>query len=98
MWGAFELHWGLATACFCGLVLLVLHSLAGDFAASAALCVLLVIWIDYFFVPPILTLRVASPLNALALISFLLTALIVTRLVSKVRQSTITSEQQHENL
>jgi len=98
MWGAFELHWGLATACFCGLVLLVLHSLAGDFAASAALCALLVIWIDYFFVPPILSLQVASPLNGLALLSFLLTALIVTRLVSKVRQGTITSQQQHENL
>jgi two-component system sensor histidine kinase KdpD len=98
MWSAFELHWGLATACFCALVLLVLHSLVGDFAASAALCVLLVLCIDYFFVPPVLSLEVASPLNGLALLSFLFTALIVTRLVSKVRQNTITSQQQHDNL
>jgi len=98
MWGAFEFHWGLATACFCALVLLVLHSLVGDFAASAALCVLLVVCIDYFFVPPVLSLEIASPLNGLALLSFLLTALTVTRLVSKVRQGTITSQLQHENL
>jgi two-component system, OmpR family, sensor histidine kinase KdpD len=98
MFAAFKLHWGLATACFCALVLVVLHSLVGDFAASAALCVLAVAWLDYYFVPPVLSLQIASPLNGLALLSFLLTALIVTRLVSRVRQSTITSQLQHENL
>ena len=98
MLAAFELHWGLAAACFCALVLVVLHSLAGDFAASAALCLLAVGCLDYLFVPPVLSLEIASPLNGLALLSFLLTALIVTRLVSKVRESTVSSELQHENL
>jgi two-component system, OmpR family, sensor histidine kinase KdpD len=98
MLAAFQLHFGLAAACFCALVLVVLHSLAGDFAASSALCLLAVGCLDYFFVPPILSLEIASPLNGLALLSFLLTALIVTRLVSKVRESTVSTELQHENL
>ncbi len=98
MLAAFELHWGLAAACFCALVLVVLHSLAGDFAATAALCFLAVGCLDYFFVPPVLSLEIASPLNGLALLSFLLTALVVTRLVSKVRESTVSTELQHENL
>ena len=95
---AFRLHWGLATASFCYLVLVVSHSLAGDFAASAMLCLVSVGCLDYFFVPPIGSLQIASSLNGLALVSFLLTALIITRLVTQVREKTLSSELQHENL
>ena len=94
---AFRLQWGLATASFCYLVLVVFHSLVGDFFATAALCLLAVGCLDYFFVPPILSLQIASPLNGLALVSFLLTALI-TRLVVQIREKTVSSEMQHENL
>ncbi len=95
---AFQLHWSPATASFCYLVLVVSHSLAGDFAASAVLCLLTVGCLDYFFIPPALSLEIANPLDGLALISFLLTALIITRLVTQVREKTLSSELQHENL
>lgn len=95
---AFRLQAGFPIASFCYLVLLILHSLAGDFAASAIVCLLAVGCLDYFFVPPVLSLDVANPLNGVALISFLLTALIITRLVTEIREKTVSSEQQHVNL
>jgi len=94
----FNLHWGLATASFCCLLLVVLHSLAGEFAATAAVSFLAVGCLDYFFIPPIFSLQIANPLNALALLCFLLTALIITQLVAKVREKTVSSELQHQNL
>jgi two-component system, OmpR family, sensor histidine kinase KdpD len=95
---AFVFHWGLAAAGFCCLLLVVLLSLAGSFAASAIISLLAVGCLDYFFVDPLFSLEIASPLNSLELLCFLLTALIITRLVSKVREKTVSSELQHENL
>jgi two-component system, OmpR family, sensor histidine kinase KdpD len=95
---SFRLHLGLAPVSLCFLVLVVLQSLAGDFVASAAISVLAVVLLDYFFVEPVFSFRIASPLNALALISFLLTALVITRLVSKLRDRTVSSQIQHQNL
>ncbi len=95
---AFQFHAGFPIASFCYLVFLLLHSLAGNFLASALVSLLAVGCLDYFFVPPFLSLNVGNPLNTVALTSFLLTALIITRLVTEIREKTISSEVQHVNL
>jgi signal transduction histidine kinase len=40
----------------------------------------------YFFAPPIFSFRVDDPLNVVAIVAFLSTSLIITRLVSRVRK------------
>jgi len=91
-------HWQLsfAAASFCCLMVLVPLSLAGDFVSSAFVSFVAVGCLDYFLVNPVLSLRIANPLNALALLSFLLTALVITRLVTKVRDKAESSEVQHQ--
>src|SRR3954454_6405036 len=49
-------------------------------AVAGALC------FNYFFFPPVGTLTIADPLNWVALLSFLMTALITSRLSAKAEQ------------
>jgi two-component system sensor histidine kinase KdpD len=95
---AFRLHLSFVTASFCYLLLLVLESLSGDFASSALVSFLAVGCLDYFFVSPLFSFQVESPLDTLGLVSFLITGLVITRLVSKVRAGTESSRLQHEKL
>ena len=95
---SFRLHLGLAPVSLCFLLLVVLQSLAGDFAASAAVSALAVVLLNYFFVQPVSSFRITSPLNGLELVSFLVTALVITRLVSKLRDKTASSQMHHQNL
>lgn len=92
----FRLDIGFAGASLCYLLLVVLLSLSGDFAAAAVISLLTVACLDYFFAAPIFSFRIASPVNVLALVCLLATALVITRLVAKVRDKTAISLQQHQ--
>jgi len=94
----FRLHLTLVSASFCYLLLLVLHSLLGDLISSAIVAVLSVGCLDYYFVEPLFSFRVESPLGTLGLLSFLVTGLVITRLVTQLRIKTESSRRQHENL
>jgi two-component system sensor histidine kinase KdpD len=95
---AFRLHLGFISASFCYLLLLVLQSLSGELISSAIVSVLAVGCLDYFFVEPLFSFQVSSPLDTLGLASFLITGLVITRLVAQVRIKTESSRLQHENL
>jgi two-component system, OmpR family, sensor histidine kinase KdpD len=95
---AFRLHLSFTSAGFCFLVLLVLPSLSGELIASAIVAIMAVGCLDYFFVEPLFSFQVDSPLDTLGLTSFLVIALVITRLVSQVRIKTEASRLQHENL
>ena len=95
---AFRLHLGFGVASFCYLLLLVLQSLSGNFISSALTSLLAVGCLDYFFTEPYLSFEVRSPFDALGLVSFLITGLIITRLVTKVRAGTESSRLQQEML
>ena len=95
---AYHLHLGFGVASFCYLLLLVLQSLSGDFISSGLTSFLAVGCLDYFFTEPILTFEVMSPFDTLGLVSFLLTGLIITRLVTSVRARTESSRLQQEML
>jgi len=92
------LHISLTTASFCLLLLLVLESLSGYFEASAVTAILAVACLDYFFTQPLFSFDVASPFDLVGLICFLVTGLVITRLVIKVRARTESSQLQKERL
>jgi len=95
-WAGFRLQVGFAAASLCYLLLIVLESLAGDFLACCIVSLVALASLDYFFTSPILSFRVAGPINILALSCFLATALVITRLVSKVRDKAELSYAQHQ--
>jgi two-component system sensor histidine kinase KdpD len=70
---------------FVYLILIVLQSLVGSFASSAVVSVVAVLCLDFFFTPPVFSFEVTNPLDILALISFLTTGLVITRLTTRVR-------------
>jgi two-component system sensor histidine kinase KdpD len=83
---------------FVYLVVVVLQSLAGTFASSAAVSVVAVLCLDFFFTPPVFSLEVTNPLDILALISFLITGLVITRLTTRVRGEAAVSDRQREQV
>lgn len=82
---AFRLHFNFLTVSFCYLIVLVVQSLAGDFASSAVVSIVAVGCLDYFFTDPLFSFQVNSPLYVAGLGSFLITGVVITRLVTKAR-------------
>ena len=92
----FRLQFNFAAASFCYLLLIVGQSLTGDFVASSVVSLVALGSLDYFFTTPILSFRVGHPINILALCCFLVTALVITRLVAKVKGNAELSYAQHQ--
>ena len=70
----------LATVAFAYLIVIVLLSLMGSFYVSAVLSIIAVAALIYFFASPIFNFRVEEAQDAVLVIAFLLTSLIVTGL------------------
>lgn len=94
---SYELHFGFnVDASLYLVVVVVLQSLTGDFFSSAVVAVLAAGCLDYFFVQPLFTFRIVRPSDALALATFLITALVIT--VSRLRFGTKLAIGQKERL
>jgi len=83
---------------FCYLIVVVLQSLTGDFRSSALVSVLCAACLDYFFIPPLFSFRVSDSSDTLALITFLVTGLVVTRLVSQTQEAADSQELQRKEM
>jgi two-component system sensor histidine kinase KdpD len=94
----FEVHIDLASAIPLYMLLVVLQSMTGDFASAAIVSILSAGCLDFFFTEPIFKLFVNSPLNVLALAAFLVTALVITRLVTLEGQQAKSSRIQKDQL
>src|SRR5579872_4351906 len=93
----YRLRLNLTITGFGYLIVVVLQSLFGSFASSATVSVLAVLCLDFFFTPPLFSFEVTNPLDVLALISFLITGLVITRLNTKVRkEAAISDRQRHQ--
>jgi C4-dicarboxylate-specific signal transduction histidine kinase len=92
----FWLKLPLVSAGFTYLIILVVLSLVSSFLSLAALSLVAVGSLNYFFAPPIFSFRVDYPEDISALSAFLITSLIVTGLVRRVRaeqaEHTLTSD------
>jgi signal transduction histidine kinase len=82
----FNLRLNVPTPTFLYLVVIVVVSLQGRFVSSAIVSFFAVGCLTYFFMPPIFSFRVGNPTDLVALLAFLTTSAIITRLVSRVRQ------------
>jgi len=80
------------------LMLVVVHSLSGDFRSSAIIAALAAVCMDFFFTTPLFSVRMENPLNALALVAFVATALIISSLVARVRKEARSATLQKDRL
>src|SRR6266850_7394747 len=83
----FRLDVDPVTAALLYLIVIVIVSLRGSFVPAAVVSIIAIGYLDYFFTPPLFQVRLSQPLDVVALITFLITALVITRLISKVRKS-----------
>ena len=85
----FRLNFSITTAALLYLIVVVLASLTGSFVLSAVVSIIAILCLDYFFTEPLFNIDATlnNPLNLVALITFLGTALVITSLMSKVRKS-----------
>jgi len=95
---AFRLHLSFAAASFGALLLLVVQSLSGNFGSSVVVSVLAVGCLDYFFTEPLFSFEIDSPFDMMGLAAFLITGLVITKLVTKLRNQTEVSRLHHERL
>ncbi len=90
----YRLQLNLTITSFVYLVVVVLQSLVGNFASSAVVSLVAVLCLDFFFTTPLFSLEVTNPLDILALFSFLITGLVITRLTTRVREEAAVSDHQ----
>jgi C4-dicarboxylate-specific signal transduction histidine kinase len=74
---------GIATLLY--LIVVVLLSATDAFVPSVFVSIIAVLCLNYFFIPPIFSLRVGNPLDIIALVAFLGTAGLITRLLFRRR-------------
>jgi two-component system sensor histidine kinase KdpD len=94
----FRIHIDFASVIPLYVLLVVLQSLTGDFRSCAFVAIISTAYLDLFFTEPLFSLRIDHPLNALALAAFLITSLVITRLVSRVRAEARSARLQRERL
>ena len=94
----YRLQLNLNVTGFIYLIVIVLQSLAGSFASSAMVSVVAVLCLDFLFTPPLFSFEVTNPLDILALISFLTTGLVITRLTTRVRKEAAISDRQRRQV
>jgi two-component system sensor histidine kinase KdpD len=83
---------------FLYLIIVVLQSLLGDFVSSAVVSIIADLCLNFFFVPPIFSFRVSDSSDTWALIAFLITGLVITRLMTLVRREAEISELQRREM
>lgn len=82
-YACFHFHLNLTITSFLYLIIVVLQSLRGSFASSAVVSVLTVACLDYFFTEPRFSFEVTNSLDILALVSYLITSLVITQLTTR---------------
>jgi PAS domain S-box-containing protein len=82
----YRLHVDLASTAFAYLIVIVLASLIGSFVISTLLAIMSVAGLAYFFTPPVFEFRISTPEHLVVVVAFLLTSLIVTRLIRSTRR------------
>ena len=82
----FETHRGAVALIY--LMIVAVVSLTGDFVSSASIAIAATLCLRYFFAPPPSTPGIDKPLDVAALVTFLATAAIITRLISKMQRLT----------
>ena len=83
----FRLRANLTIACLLYLTIVVLLSVADAIVPSIFVSVISVLCMDFFFAPPVFSLQLNDPLDIVALVAFLGTALLISRVMSQRRRA-----------
>jgi two-component system sensor kinase FixL len=84
---AFRFHADNATAALLFLFVIVIYSLSARLMSALSVSMVAVLCLNYFFTPPVYQLRFHEMLDVVAVVVFSATALVVTRLMTRVRAS-----------
>jgi len=93
-----QLHVSALLASCLYLVTVTLVSLTGDFVAALLVSIAAFGCLDYFFVGPLYSFLVSDATDVVAVVTWIMTALVITRLVSKVRAEARDSRLQRRRL
>jgi two-component system sensor histidine kinase KdpD len=80
---SFKAHLDFAVNMPLYLLVVVAQSLWGGFASAAIVSVAAVACLDFFFIPPVLEWQISDPKDTVALLTYLATSLVITRLASR---------------
>jgi C4-dicarboxylate-specific signal transduction histidine kinase len=83
----FRLRVNLTITSLLYLTVVVLLSVTDAVVAAILVSVIAVLCLDYFFAPPLFSLRLNDPLDIVALVTFLATALLISRLMSQRKRA-----------
>lgn len=79
------------------LFVVVLAAISSGFWCAAAISVLAALFLDFFFVPPILDWRISNAADMVALFTYLAISLIVTRLAFRAKQDSELSKRRQKD-
>jgi two-component system sensor histidine kinase KdpD len=94
----YGLRLNYTTVSFGFLIIVVLQSLIGDFLSSVVVSLISFLCLNYFFIPPIFSLRISDSSDILALVAFLVAGLVITRLTSQTREAVAAEELQRRQM
>ncbi|MGB7758966.1 MAG: ATP-binding protein [Bryobacteraceae bacterium] len=94
----YRIHLNSASTALLFLIAIVLQSLDCGFWEAAIVCVLATASLDWFFIDPLFTFRVAHGLDVVTLFCLMIVSLVVTRIQSRSRSEARESRVQRENM
>lgn len=92
------LHVNPATVGFCFILLVLLISAAWGLRYAIFAALLSTVAYNYFFLPPIFKFSIADPQNWVALLTFLLTAVVGSQLSERARRSAASADQRRREV
>jgi PAS domain S-box-containing protein len=84
-WACFRLGLNSATTACVYLVIIVLLSLMDSFVSSVLFSIIVVACLDFFFIPPLFAFEVSNAQDLTTLSAFLITSIVITSLVRRLR-------------
>jgi PAS domain S-box-containing protein len=85
-WASFLLGMSSASAACVYLAIIVLLSLMDSFVTALVFPVIAVACLDFFFIEPLFAFEVANPQDIITLFAFLLTSIVITTLLRRLRR------------
>lgn len=95
---SFRLRANSTTVALLCLIVIVLLSLKASFLPAASIALLAYISLDYFFTEPLFTLAMTQTVDFVAPFAYVVTALVITQLMSRIRKSVEDQERAEEAL
>jgi two-component system, LuxR family, sensor kinase FixL len=84
---SFRLQADTTAAALLYLLVILFLALSAALGPTLVVCVVAIFCLDFFFTPPLFEVRISEPLDMVVLFVFATTALVVTRLMGKIRAS-----------